>query len=122
MLKKKKSAKKSAQMVKARKPAPKPAKKPTAKPAANSQVAAFRDAVLRHLKSTFARDRVTATRNDWWRAVSLTVRGRVLERAYEARRSGQYRDVKRAYYLSLEYLMGRLLVNNLVNQHIVILE
>ena len=64
MPKKKKPAKKSALVVKARKAAPKPAKKPTAKPAVGSEVSAFRDAVLRHLKSTFARDRVTATRND----------------------------------------------------------
>ena len=62
MPKKKKPAKKSVKVVKARKSAPKKAK---AKPAAGSQVAVFRDAVLRPLKSTFARDRVTATRTDW---------------------------------------------------------
>lgn len=71
--------------------------------------------ILDHLIRDQAHGAESATRNDWWRAVSLTVRGRILERAYEARRSGEYQNVKRAYYLSLEYLMGRLLVNNLVN-------
>ncbi|MBU6178489.1 MAG: glycogen/starch/alpha-glucan phosphorylase, partial [Verrucomicrobia bacterium] len=71
--------------------------------------------ILDHLIHDQAHGAESATRNDWWRALSLTVRGRILERAYEARRCGKYRDVKRAYYLSLEYLMGRLLVNNLVN-------
>ena len=74
--------------------------------------------ILDHLIRDQAHGAESATRNDWWRAVSLTVRGRILERAYEARRSGEYQNVKRAYYLSLEYLMGRLLVNNLVNLQI----
>jgi hypothetical protein len=80
MPKKKKPAPKKP--VAARRPAPKPA--PRSKPAAQARaakkpprsaraaapavapdrVAAFREAILRHLKSTFARDPVTATRND----------------------------------------------------------
>jgi len=71
--------------------------------------------ILDHLIRDQAHGAESATRNDWWRALSLTVRGRILERAYEARRTGKYQNVKRAYYLSLEYLMGRVLVNNLVN-------
>ena len=115
MPKKKKPAKKSAQVVKARKPAPKPAKKPTAKPAVNSQVAAFRDAVLRHFKSTFARDRDTATRNDWWMATCMAARDQMLERYIDTQAQHASKNVRRVYYLSLEYLMGRVLTNNLVN-------
>ena len=115
MPKQKKPAKKSAKVVKARKPAPKPAKKPTAKPAADSQVAAFRDAILRHLKSTFARDRVTATRNDWWMATCMAARDQMLERYIDTQAQHASKNVRRVYYLSLEYLMGRVLTNNLVN-------
>jgi len=115
MPKKKKPAKKSALVVKARKPAPKPAKKPAAKPAANSQVAAFRDAILRHLKSTFARDRVTATRNDWWMATCMAARDQMLARYIDTQAQHASKNVRRVYYLSLEYLMGRVLTNNLVN-------
>ncbi len=71
--------------------------------------------ILKHLVRDQAHWVETATRGDWWRAVSLTVRGRVMERACEVRRSHYAKNVKRAYYLSLEYLMGRLLVNNLVS-------
>jgi starch phosphorylase len=115
MPKQKKPAKKSAKVVKARKPAPKPAKKPTAKPAVDSQVAAFRDAILRHLKSTFARDRVTATRNDWWMATCMAARDQMLERYIDTQAQHASKNVRRVYYLSLEYLMGRVLTNNLVN-------
>ena len=79
------------------------------------EIEALKGDILDHLIHDQAHGAESATRNDWWRAVSLTVRGRILERAYEARRTGRYQNVKRAYYLSLEYLMGRLLVNNLVN-------
>ena len=115
MPKKKKPAKKSAQVVKARKPAPKPVKKATAKSVAGSEVSAFRDAVLRHLKSTFARDRVTATRNDWWMATCMAARDQMLERYIDTQAQHASKNVRRVYYLSLEYLMGRVLTNNLVN-------
>ena len=115
MPKKKKPAKKSALVVKARKPAPKPAKKAKAKPAADSPVAVFRDAILRHLKSTFARDRVTATRNDWWMATCMAARDQMLERYIDTQAQHASKNVRRVYYLSLEYLMGRVLTNNLVN-------
>ena len=115
MPKKKKPAKKSVTVVKARKPAPKPAKKAPAKPAADSPVAVFRDAILRHLKSTFARDRVTATRNDWWMATCMAARDQMLERYIDTQAQHASKNVRRVYYLSLEYLMGRVLTNNLVN-------
>lgn len=57
----------------------------------------------------------TATPDDWWRALSLAVRGRMMERASKVRSEHFNQNVKRVYYLSLEYLMGRLLENNLVN-------
>ena len=115
MPKKKKPAKKSAMVVKARKPAPKSAKKAKAKPAAVAPVAVFRDAILRHLKSTFARDRVTATRNDWWMATCMAARDQMLERYIDTQAQHASKNVRRVYYLSLEYLMGRVLTNNLVN-------
>jgi starch phosphorylase len=112
MPKKKKLAKKSVKVVKARKPAPVKAK---AKRAADPQVAVFRDAILRHLKSTFARDRVTATRNDWWMATCMAARDQMLARYIDTQAQHASKNVRRVYYLSLEYLMGRVLTNNLVN-------
>jgi starch phosphorylase len=119
MPKKKKPAKKSVKVVKVRKPAAKPVSKPkvkaTAKAAVASPVAIFRDAILHHLKSTFARDRVTATRNDWWMATCMAARDQMLERYIDTQSQHASKNVRRVYYLSLEYLMGRVLTNNLVN-------
>jgi hypothetical protein len=93
----------------------KPAARAAAPAVAPDRVGAFREAILRHLKSTFARDPVTATRNDWWFATCMAARDQILERyiATQAEHSGK--NVRRVYYLSLEYLMGRVLGNNLVN-------
>ncbi|NBV78574.1 MAG: glycogen/starch/alpha-glucan phosphorylase [Verrucomicrobia bacterium] len=125
-------------MPKKKKPAPKPAArrpvkpaakaKPVVKPAAKKPVAApapvaagvptvpaFRDAILRHLKSTFARDPITATKNDWWLATCMAARDLMLERYIATQSVHASKNVRRVYYLSLEYLMGRVLSNNLVN-------
>ncbi len=79
------------------------------------EIESLKREILTHLVRDQAHWPETATRGDWWRAVSLTVRGRTMERACEVRRCHYSNNVKRAYYLSLEYLMGRLLVNNLVS-------
>ena len=78
-------------------------------------VPAFREAILRHLKSTFARDPITATRNDWWSATCMAARDLMLERYIATQSVHASKNVRRVYYLSLEYLMGRVLSNNLVN-------
>ncbi len=82
------------------------------------EIEILKEEILTHLIRDQAHDAETATRGDWWRAVSLTVRGRMMELACDVRRHRNTANVKRAYYLSLEYLMGRLLVNNLVNLEI----
>ena len=115
MPKKKKPAKKSVKVLKVRKSAPKPAKQAAVKLVADSQVVAYRDAILRHLKSTFARDPVTATRNDWWMATCMAARDLMIARYIDTQSQHSRLNVRRVYYFSLEYLMGRVLCNNLVN-------
>jgi glycogen phosphorylase len=101
------------------KPRAKVAGKPKAPTVATAapvpSVAAFREAILRHLKSTFARDPITATRNDWWSATCMAARDQMLERYIATQSVHASENVRRVYYLSLEYLMGRVLSNNLVN-------
>lgn len=80
-----------------------------------SEKEAFKADILSHLIRMQARGVQTAKTNDWWRALSLAVRGRIMERACEVGRVHHEQDVRRVYYLSLEYLMGRLLENNLVS-------
>jgi len=53
--------------------------------------------------------------HDLFTAVALTVRNRILDLMLETENRYQQQDAKRLYYLSLEYLIGRSLTNNLIN-------
>ncbi len=68
-----------------------------------------------HLAHTLAVDPEMAAPYEWWSAVCLTARDRIMERSCQTRRVHRSQSVKRLYYLSLEYLIGRLLENNLVS-------
>ncbi|MBL8192328.1 MAG: glycogen/starch/alpha-glucan phosphorylase [Blastocatellia bacterium] len=68
-----------------------------------------------YLEFFLAKDRHTATSQDIYTALSLTVRNRLLERWIRTQETYYSQDVKRVYYLSLEFLMGRTLGNSLVN-------
>jgi starch phosphorylase len=61
------------------------------------------------------KDHITATHRDWLHSAVLAVRERLIERWMETMRSYYEADAKRVYYLSLEFLTGRLLVNSLLN-------
>ncbi|MDR1665995.1 MAG: glycogen/starch/alpha-glucan phosphorylase, partial [Puniceicoccales bacterium] len=69
--------------------------------------------IQNHLRNTLARDTVTATPRDWWLAVCHAVRERILDRFIETQKTHHEGHLRRVYYFSLEYLMGRLLTNNL---------
>jgi len=68
-----------------------------------------------HLKYDLARDRFTATQHDRYLALAHTIRDRLVERWIETQQTHHARRVKRIYYLSLEFLMGRALSNNVIN-------
>lgn len=78
----------------------------------------LKNEIRRHLIRNQAHSVETAPPSDWWRAICLTVRGQMMERACENGTAHREQNVRRVYYLSLEYLMGRLLENNLVNLQI----
>jgi len=75
----------------------------------------LRSLIIRHLKYTLARDPRTATNRDWWISTSMAVRDYMLERFITTQGVHTNQNVRRLYYLSLEYLMGRLLGTNLYN-------
>lgn len=68
-----------------------------------------------NLEFRLVRDRITASGNDAYFALSLAVRDRLVRKWLRTQRQYYQQDVKRVYYLSLEYLMGRLLGNALIN-------
>ncbi|MCV6637750.1 glycogen/starch/alpha-glucan phosphorylase [Candidatus Albibeggiatoa sp. nov. NOAA] len=71
--------------------------------------------ILNHLTHTVAKDRDDATERDWFFAVACTVRDYLSERWIETTKACYEQDSKRIYYLSLEFLMGRLLTNSMMN-------
>jgi glycogen phosphorylase len=75
----------------------------------------IRQAILRHLKYTLARDPGTATVRDWWISTAIAVRDHLLSRFLATQAVHNENNVRRVYYFSLEYLMGRLLEANLHN-------
>src|SRR5512135_2945260 len=78
-------------------------------------IEAVKQAILHHLKHTLARDPGTATVRDWWISTAMVVRDCILERFIATQGVHNERNVRRMYYFSMEYLMGRLLVSNLQN-------
>jgi len=71
-------------------------------------------AVLDHLNYTCSKDVASATPNDVYLAVSHAVRDRLVQRWIKTQRTYYRNDVKRAYYLSAEFLLGRFLGINLL--------
>ena len=77
------------------------------------------DSLLRdfehYLRRTLAKDAYTATDRDRYHALTLAVRDRLVERWIATQQTHHRKNVKRIYYLSLEFLIGRLLGNNVIN-------
>ena len=75
----------------------------------------FKQSILRHLTYTLARDHHTAKPRDWWIATAMAVREQILARLIVTQGVHNQKNVRRLYYFSLEYLMGRLMENVLYN-------
>ena len=88
--------------------------KPTA-PTLTADAAALKASIEYHLKFKLARDVESATARDWWSATAMAIRDRILERMLETGNAHRHGNVRRVNYLSMEYLMGRLFLNNLIN-------
>jgi starch phosphorylase len=71
--------------------------------------------ITNHLRFTLGAYVQSASENDWWVATCLAVRDRVMDLSTKSRSLHRQEGVRRVHYLSLEYLMGRLLENNLRN-------
>src|SRR5271155_1146080 len=78
-------------------------------------VASMKEAILHQLKFHLAHDVQSATKRDWWLATSKAGQERIIERMLATQAVHNQQDVRRVYYLSLEFLMGRLFSNSLYN-------
>ena len=75
----------------------------------------LKSAIQRQLRLILARDLGSATKQELWMATSLALREMIVDRFIATQKEHSKQDARRVYYLSLEYLMGRLLNVNLTN-------
>lgn len=68
-----------------------------------------------HLRYTLSKDEYSATSWDYYRSLVLTIMDRLNDRWVHTMQQYYQQDTKRIYYLSMEYLIGRLLDNMLIN-------
>ncbi len=90
------------------------AKMPLAKSSEES-VAGLREAVLGRLTYTIGKDRKSAHTRDWFLATALAVRDRIVDRWIAVPEAGKTGTQRHVYYMSLEFLIGRLLMDSLNN-------
>jgi starch phosphorylase len=76
---------------------------------------ALRRSLSNRLIYSIGKDPIMATHRDWFHTAAYVVRERLIERWMETMRSYYRSDAKRVYYLSMEFLTGRLLTNSLIN-------
>jgi starch phosphorylase len=92
---------------------------PSAKTSSDSNIVEdLKASILRQLQLNLARSAKSASSQEVWTAVCLAVRERIMERYMKTQQTHLESDVRRVHYLSLEYLMGRLLNSNLCNLEI----
>ncbi len=84
-----------------------------------TDVAAIRDAIVNKLTYAIGKRVVTARPRDWFVATALTARNRVVERWIATNDESHRTRRKRVYYLSLEFLIGRLLIDALTNMEMI---
>jgi glycogen phosphorylase len=84
-------------------------------PAQDEDIASLRRSIVAKLTYSVGRDPIVASERDWLVATALAVRDRVVERWVPATRAAYQQGRKRVYYLSLEFLIGRMLFDSLNN-------
>jgi len=70
---------------------------------------------INHLEFSLAKDEYSATQRDLFKSLAFTVKDRLIERWIETQQSYYRHDAKRIYYLSMEFLIGRMLGDTLIN-------
>ncbi|MBS1238657.1 MAG: glycogen phosphorylase, partial [Deltaproteobacteria bacterium] len=75
----------------------------------------YKQHLLNQLTYTLSKDMYSATDRDKYNAIVLSIRAQIVNKWISTQQTYYKVDAKRLYYLSLEFLMGRLLKNYLIN-------
>jgi len=77
--------------------------------------AQLRESILKHIEFTQGKDLAHASVYDMRMALTMAIRDRVIEPWFRATRATYAAQSKRVYYLSMEFLIGRLLEDAVMN-------
>lgn len=75
----------------------------------------FKDSIIKHLHGTFGTDANKASNRSWWNATSAALNEFVYSGLSNTQKTYFENDTRAVHYFSLEFLMGRLTGNNLIN-------
>src|SRR5436309_9339840 len=78
-------------------------------------VAEIKSDILAKLRLAIGKEASQATAHDWYHAAAVTLRDRIVHRWLTADKESYDTGRKRVYYLSLEFLIGRLFTDALNN-------
>ncbi len=81
----------------------------------HADIAALQTAILEKLTYSVGKRRAVATDRDWLIATAFALRDQIVDRWLAGVDAAYQNGSKRVYYLSLEFLIGRLLFDNLNN-------
>ena len=84
-------------------------------PLSEPSIESLKQHIQRHLDYSLGADADTATPRAWWTATCLAINELVFNRLRHTHQQHRSQDTRAVNYLSLEFLMGRLLSNNLHN-------
>lgn len=76
---------------------------------------AIKNAIVRHLHCTLGTDENKANKHAWLKAACAAVNEHVLEGLRKTQKSHYFNDTRAVHYFSAEFLMGRLMSNNMHN-------
>ncbi|MGN0916462.1 MAG: glycogen/starch/alpha-glucan phosphorylase [Succinivibrio sp.] len=113
----KKAPAKAAATAKTTAPKAAAAKASTAKAtsAYKEQVEQFKNSVVNHLRTTIGTSAAKASKLAWWQAVVAACNEDIFGRLTDTQSTHAKKDTRAVHYLSAEFLMGRLTINNLTN-------
>ena len=75
----------------------------------------FKTDIVRHLRRTIGTSPEKASNLAWWQALVATANEKIFERLTDTQHTHAQQDTRAVHYLSAEFLMGRLTINNLCN-------
>lgn len=75
----------------------------------------FKRSVVYNVKTLYRKDMEEATPQQVFQAVSLALKDQIMDNWIETQKAYEKQDPKMVYYMSMEFLMGRALGNNIIN-------